>query len=225
MYLHFALFFFFRFHQDRKQDAKSGTAAWLQYRPKCAHPGLRPVPSQLKARHRYPRAPGSRRDLRDNRRAKTRGRSAGSNASASISNLNGDEVLILLALHLYSQGDNAFDLGGTGGILQQVDQDLLECIPVSAELQDRIGNVEAQGDVLFADLGAGVSHGVINDQIQVDRLCLEFHPAGFKAGDLNQIVHQPANTIGGCFNPFDELALQGSQDCRQIHPSADQCNQ
>jgi hypothetical protein len=33
MYLHFALFFFFRSHENRKQDAKSGTAAWFSIDP------------------------------------------------------------------------------------------------------------------------------------------------------------------------------------------------
>ena len=72
------------------------------------------------------------------------------------------------------------------------------------------------GNVLLADLAAGVGHGVIDDQVQIDRLGLELIESGFERGHLDQVVYQAADPFGGGFDALHKFTLQRTEDPNQF---------
>ena len=76
--------------------------------------------------------------------------------------------------------------------------------------------INAQGDVAFAQLRACVRHRVIDDQVQIDGLRFERHQTGADGGDLDQVFDQAANSLRRCLDALDELPLKSAEDADQF---------
>jgi hypothetical protein len=55
------------------------------------------------------------------------------NPTSTIGYLDGEVILAIFTLQLNAQSDIPFGVSGGSGILEQMDQDLLKCIPVGLD--------------------------------------------------------------------------------------------
>jgi hypothetical protein len=131
----------------------------------------------------------------------------GWDASACVAHLNQDIFLAVFALGLYFESHGSFHRGGGAGVLQEVDQNLLQGFTVGINGCNILWQVEMHGNIFLTYLAARVGHGIIDNNIQIDRFRLEFVESGLECGDLNQVIDQIANALRGSLDAFDELAL------------------
>jgi hypothetical protein len=136
----------------------------------------------------------------------------GGDAAAGVRHLDQDEAAPILLLGAHLEGDLALHRGGRARVLEKVDQDLLQGLAVGVDGLERLGDVDPQGDVALAHLRAGVGHGIVDDQVQVDRLGLHGGQPGLDGGDLDEVLDQAADALGGGLDALDELALERAQD-------------
>ena len=97
--------------------------------------------------------------------------------------------------------------GGCPGVLQEVDQDLLQGFAVGMDVRHVLRQVKVHGDVLLAHLTARVGHGIVNDKVQVHGFGLEVVESRFERGDLDQVVDQAIDPFGGGLDALHEFAL------------------
>jgi len=62
-----------------------------------------------------------------------------------------------------------------------VDQNLLQGFAVGVDRSHILRQVEMHRNIFLAYLAAGIGHGVVDDQVQIDRLRFEYVQARFRA--------------------------------------------
>ena len=81
--------------------------------------------------------------------------------------LDQNVILFIFHLGLHFERDIAFDGRGRARVLQEMDEDLLQGFAVGVDGRHDLGQIQAHGNVLLAQLTAGIRHGIVNDDVQV----------------------------------------------------------
>ena len=77
-------------------------------------------------------------------------------------------------LNFSSQENFSFSRRNRSGILQQVDENLLQGIPIGMNMRHRVGQVYAQADFLFAQLLAGIGDGFVDCMAEIHSFWIKF---------------------------------------------------
>ena len=114
---------------------------------------------------------------------------------------------IVFFLGANTQRNRTFNWRSGASVLQQMDKNLLQSFAIGLKWMKVIRDINAQRDVLFTQLAGCISHGIIDEQVQVNGFGLKRHQASFQRCDLDQITNQTPNALCGGADTFDKFAL------------------
>src|SRR5512143_924902 len=97
-----------------------------------------------------------------------------------------------------------------------MDQYLLQGLAIGIDRGDALGQVQMDGDLLLANLAARVGQSIVNDQVEIHGLGLEFRETDFQRVQLDHVFDEAADPLGGRLDALNELPLQGAEDSHRL---------